>query len=68
MPTLDAIEAVYGARETKARAMLRSGQDLGMRVLTSGARRWTPTVDVLRLLGLDAVGGAVADRGPDPAA
>lgn len=52
MPGIDAVEAVYGAKRTKAYQMLRRG-DVDFRVLPKGRSYVVPTVDVLRLLGLD---------------
>lgn len=61
MPTLTAVEAVYGVKETQARAMLRRGEVEGLRVLRAGRQQWTPTVDVLRVLGLlEERGGGTA--------
>lgn len=53
MPSVEAVRAVYGCGETSAREALRSGRDLGFRVLRLGRRYVTPTADVLRILGLD---------------
>jgi hypothetical protein len=52
MDAVDAVKAAYGCGETVAREHLRSGNDLGFRVLRLGRRYVTPTADVLRLLGL----------------
>lgn len=62
MPTLKAIEACYGLRESQARAMVRRGEVTELRVLRAGRQSWTPTVDVLRVLGLlgEQGGGSAA--------
>lgn len=52
MPGIDACQAVYRTQRTKSQQMLREG-DVDFRVLRAGRRYVVPTVDVLKLLGLN---------------
>jgi len=53
MPSVDAVQAVFGCGATRAYEALRSGEDLGFPVNKLGRRYVTPTADVLRALGLE---------------
>lgn len=55
MPSADAAQAVFGCGKTSAYAAVRSGKDLGFRVLPFGRRYVTPTADVLSILGITGV-------------
>jgi hypothetical protein len=54
MDSVDAARVVFNCGTTRAYEALRSGEDLGFRVMRLGRRYVTPTADVLRVLGISA--------------
>lgn len=60
MPSVDAVQAVFGCGTTRAYEALRSDEDLGLPVLKLGRCYVTPTAAVLRLLHLSEVDSGVA--------